>query len=94
MKTIVYSDDKTLYYIKELALCGFCNWVSVEKFNELPEQHPMKLDYAVQYDNSYFRKIFPFNFWKVRSYMKIEKQVEDDHELVKDYIQCDRHERK
>jgi len=90
-KTVCYSDDKTLYYIKEL-VCGFCNWISVEKFDKLPEQHPMKLDYAVQYDNSYFRKVLPFNFWKVRNYFHIiEEQVPDDHELVKDYITCGRH---
>lgn len=83
MKTIVYSDDKNYYYVKELAM-GRDFWLSVEKHIKQPEPTGWVSD-VMQFDNSYYRVILYFTFWKVRSYMKIEEQVEDTNELVKDY---------
>jgi hypothetical protein len=95
MKTTIYSLDKKYYYVKEF-VCGFCNWVGVEKLTKLPEdfiQNPKTfgnlLRGFVQYDNSYFRELLQFNFWKVKSGEQI--QVQDDDELVKDYYGCGRH---
>lgn len=51
MKTIVYSKDKKHYYVKEM-VCGHCNWISVEKFNEKPEKG--WISHVYQYDGSYF----------------------------------------
>ncbi len=83
MKTIVYSKDGKYYYIKEL-VCPRCNWISVEKFNEKPEKG--WISHAYQYDDDYFRSALPFTFWKVKS--GNEAQIDDNHELVKDYIDC------
>jgi len=95
MKTIQYSENGEYYYVKDF-VCGFCDWTGVEKLKKLPEDfvaNPKTFCNLLrgfrQYDGSYYRELLPFNFWKVRSGKQV--QVQDDDELVKDYIACGRH---
>ena len=83
MRTIVYSEDKRYYYIKEL-VCGHCNWISIKTFDEEPKEGWVSHSY--QYDGSYFRSALPFAFWKVKSGTR--ERVRNNHDLVQDYQGC------
>ena len=80
MKTIVYSENKKYYYVKELAI-GDSSWLSVEKHDEQPKTEWISGVY--QFDEKYFRSALPFPFWKVRRGESV--RVPDDDELVLDY---------
>ena len=87
MKTLVYSETKEVYYVEGLASPTGV-WVSVEKFNKRPEPETSPFEgFVVIRDmkkgKRYYRKAFPFPYFKVRIGEKVE--VEDDHELVQDY---------
>jgi len=86
MKTIIYSKDRTHYYVEEF-VCPKCNWISTEKFEEEPKKG--WISHSYQYDDNYFRGALPFTFWKVKSGDK--ERVKDDHELVADYVGCGYH---
>ena len=82
--TIAYSKNKKYYYIKELA-CSKCSWVSVEKFDK-PQHTQGWPNHSIQYDNTYYRHYCPFPFWKIKS--GESEVVNNDHELVIDYVMC------
>ncbi len=83
MKTLVFSKGEEYYYVKEL-VCPRCNWISTKKLDEQPPA-PF-ISHSYQYDGEYFREAKPFTFWKIKSGRT--ETVEDDHELVRDYMTC------
>jgi hypothetical protein len=83
MKTIHYSDNKQFYYIKEFA-GGWSYWLSVTKFPRKPASCGWISD-IIKFDNTYYRHALPFTFWEIQDKTKLEEQVADEHELVKDY---------
>lgn len=87
MKTIIYSvgvGGEYYYYIKEL-VCPRCSWMSVTKFLSRKPDTPW-ISHAYQYDGFYYRAARPFTFWKINE--GESETVEDDHELVRDYVTC------
>jgi hypothetical protein len=92
MKTIIYSDNKNYYYVKELAMPRDF-WLSSRKYTVQPEPTGWISD-IMQFDNLYFRVILYFTFWKVRNRNKIQESVSDDNELVRDYQDVQNHMRK
>ena len=94
MKTIVFSQDGKYYYIKEL-VCPHCNWVGTVKHKTLTEAKIGWVSEVAGYDTkdpskiAYYRTVLPFTFWKVKEGREI--QVEDDNELVQDYVPCGKH---
>jgi hypothetical protein len=101
MKTILFSDDESFYYVEEMA-CPKCHWVSTKKFTtkeEALEGSKSALDptglmlggairVTLKDDIVYYRTVLSFIFWKVKQHQHKEKQVEDNDELVLDYMPC------
>ena len=86
---IKYSADGNWYYLPVL-VCGFCNWVSVERYETEEEVKALLvqgLDFGIMYDKTYYRICKPFNLWKVKT--GEEKELAMDHELIRDYVPCD-----
>jgi hypothetical protein len=93
MKTIVYSASEMYYYVKEFA-CPWCNWISTMKFKTKKEANVGWVSNMMAYGKSvkyvsYYRSVLPFTFWKIKTGKSV--QVEDDDELVRDYVPCSKH---
>jgi len=84
MKTILYSDDKEYYYVKEFATPRDF-WLSVRKHPKRPNATNWVSD-AVQFENSYFRMILYFTFWKIQDKLHLQELVSESNELVRDYL--------
>ena len=89
MVKLKYSKDKNWYYLPD-EVCGFCNWVSTKTYKSKEEVKALitkGLDFAILYDDSYYRLCKPFNLWKIKS--GEEGEIDKEHTLSRDYCPCD-----
>lgn len=86
--TILYSNDKGCYYVKELATPRDF-WLSVTKHKRKPKSN--WISDVVEFDNSYFRIVLYFTFWKVKDTLNRQEVVTEDNELVRDYLEVQKY---
>lgn len=94
--TLSISDNRQLYYVKELATSR-SQWFSMREFQETPETlakydrangifHPSASLFNTGDGTRYIREVFPFTFWKVVQYYHIEEVVGREDPRVLDYL--------
>ena len=78
------SADGRLYYVKEDA-GGWDFWLSTEMWPAIPTMNQSEDMFGGYYQiGSFFRKIYPFNFWKVKSGKST--RVSKKNLLVRDWL--------